>query len=207
MRAVNGGRIGQGGITLHGRKHLRGGALKQPATAHREQRVADENHRRIGQVKADMACGVRGRFHHHRFMGTQHYRVPFRHEPVGGRDAGGLRGRGDDRDAVRGLKRCIAAGVIGVPVRVPDRAQPPAARCQRCLDRSGLCRVDHDCLARGAVMGEPDVIVGQRRDAHNLDRHHQCPVLGIDAQGSCGGKWPSCNSSIEILSGLRTNAM
>src|SRR5262245_14143472 len=37
---------------------------------------------------------------------------------------------------------------------------------------------------------------------------HQCPVFGIEAQGSFGASaWPFCNSSIECLSGERTNAM
>jgi hypothetical protein len=37
---------------------------------------------------------------------------------------------------------------------------------------------------------------------------YQCPVLGIDSHGSCGGFGsPFCNSSIECRSGERTNAM
>ena len=39
-------------------------------------------------------------------------------------------------------------------------------------------------------------------------RRYQCPVFGIDFQGSLGGSAaPFCNSSIECLSGERTNAM
>ena len=37
---------------------------------------------------------------------------------------------------------------------------------------------------------------------------HQCPVLGMDFQGSLGGNAaPFCNSSIDWLSGERTNAI
>ncbi len=37
---------------------------------------------------------------------------------------------------------------------------------------------------------------------------HQCPVFGIDFQGSCTGSgFPFCNSSIDCLSGERTNAI
>ncbi len=37
---------------------------------------------------------------------------------------------------------------------------------------------------------------------------HQTPVFGIDAHGSAGASaWPFCNSSIEIASGVRMNAM
>ena len=37
---------------------------------------------------------------------------------------------------------------------------------------------------------------------------HHLPVLGMDSQGSAGAKaGPACSSSIEMLSGERTNAM
>src|SRR3569833_4542703 len=36
---------------------------------------------------------------------------------------------------------------------------------------------------------------------------YHVPVLGIDAHGSAGARWPSCSSSIEMPSGERTNAM
>lgn len=48
-------------------------------------------------------------------------------------------------------------------------------------------------------------------EVHDQSRgrgHHQVPVFGIDAQGSCGGFGPfSCSSSIEMPSGVFTNAM
>jgi len=37
---------------------------------------------------------------------------------------------------------------------------------------------------------------------------HQCPVLGIEAQGSFGGCGPPfCSNSTDCLSGERTNAI
>ncbi len=38
-------------------------------------------------------------------------------------------------------------------------------------------------------------------------RNYQLPVFSMLAHGSCGSRWPSCSSSIEIPSGVRTNAM
>jgi hypothetical protein len=38
--------------------------------------------------------------------------------------------------------------------------------------------------------------------------NHQCPVFFIEIQGSLGGNLsPFCSNSIEILSGVRTNAI
>ena len=63
-------------------------------------------------------------------------------------------------------------------------------------------------LATRPVMHQPDIIVAQHRDAdHVQHRAYHVPTLGIDAQGSAGSRRPSCSSSIEILSGVRTNAM
>ena len=46
------------------------------------------------------------------------------------------------------------------------------------------------------------------RDVRRSVRVHQAPVLAIDTQGSRGGSEPSfCSSSMEMLSGERTNAM
>ena len=42
----------------------------------------------------------------------------------------------------------------------------------------------------------------------NRTRIHQCPVLAMDFQGSCGGRGvPFCNNSIDWRSGERTKAM
>ena len=54
----------------------------------------------------------------------------------------------------------------------------------------------------------PHVVNVLRTAAMKLTGAHQCPVLGIDTQGSCGGFGsPFCNSSIECRSGERTKAM
>src|SRR3546814_10553368 len=52
------------------------------------------------------------------------------------------------------------------------------------------------------------IFIGQNRDLDDIDRHHHTPVFGIDAQGSAGGnRSPACNSSTEMPSGERTNAI
>ena len=37
-------------------------------------------------------------------------------------------------------------------------------------------------------MNQPDIIVAERRDADDFERHHQCPVLAIDSPGLGGRK-------------------
>src|SRR5258707_15099511 len=45
-------------------------------------------------------------------------------------------------------------------------------------------------------------------DDDKLFCYHQCPVLGMDVHGSCGGSAsPFCSSSMECRSGERTNAI
>lgn len=48
---------------------------------------------------------------------------------------------------------------------------------------------------------------GRRLAIQAMRRVYQVPVLGMLAQGSCGGRWPSCSSSTEMPSGDLTNAM
>ena len=107
-----------------------------------------------------------------------------------------------------GLDFRVAAGVIGVPMGVPDLRDPPAARFRLRQNGSGNRRVNHHRLARDRLMDQPDVIVRKDRNADNFERHHQCPTLAIETHGSFGvSASPACNSSTEILSGERTKAM
>src|SRR3546814_1090882 len=68
------------------------------------------------------------------------------------------------------LDRLVTAGVIGVPVRVPDRIDAPAARLGGGEHRVGLGRIDHDRLAAVRVVDQPDIIVAERGDADDLER-------------------------------------
>ena len=45
------------------------------------------------------------------------------------------------------------------------------------------------------------------RRRYCLGCFHQLPVLGMEAQGSFGSRWPSCSSSMEMPSGERMKAM
>src|SRR5690606_28824119 len=65
-------------------------------------------------------------------------------------------------------------------------------------------------IPRRADLGVTPVAAGQpllpKREGGGGGYH--LPVFGIDCQGSCGGSAsPFCSSSIEMLSGERTNAM
>src|SRR3546814_4382548 len=83
-------------------------------------------------------------------------------------------GRGAvDLGTGRMLDRLVAAGVIGVPVRVPDRIDAPAARLGGGEHRVGLGRIDHDRLAAVRVVDQPDIIVAERGDADDLERRSE----------------------------------
>lgn len=71
-------------------------------------------------------------------------------------------------------------------------APPFSGRGQKSVDAQGKRRPDRS----------------GRRLAISAGRAvYQVPVLGMLAQGSCGGKWPSCSSSTEMPSGDLTKAM
>src|SRR3546814_17475644 len=70
----------------------------------------------------------------------------------------------------RMLDRLVAAGVIGVPVRVPDRIAAPAARLGGGEHRVGLGRIDHDRPAAVRVVDQPDIIFAERGAADGLER-------------------------------------
>ena len=59
-------------------------------------------------------------------------------------------------------------------------------------------------------MGRRPNLTRDRHDGRGPETScaYQCPVLGIDFQGSAGGSAaPFCKSSMDCLSGERTNAM
>ena len=84
-------------------------------------------------------------------------------DPVHLRDALGL-GRAGDPAAGGGADRVIAAGMIRVPVGVPDLADRPAARRRRLEHRIGDRRIDRDRLAGCGIVHQPDIIVVEHRD-------------------------------------------
>ncbi len=77
-----------------------------------------------------------------------------------------------------------------------------------CVLNLSIFEVDSTCSRKQkpALLG----LTHPGRGAKNrsLLSHHHDPVFGIDNQGSHGAKGsPLCNSSMEMLSGERTNAM
>ena len=159
-----------------------------------------------GQMKGDMAGGMGGDVDQLGLDLADPRAVAAGDDAVHLRHPLGL-GRAGDRAAGRGADRVVAAGMIGMPVGVPDLADPPAARRRRLEHRIGDRRIDRHRLARGGIVDQPDIIVAEDRDGDDLE-HHQCPAFGIDAQGSATGRLPPfCSSSTEMPSGVRTNAI
>ena len=144
-------------------------ALEQPAAAHREQGVADEGDALGREVIGDMAGGVRRHLHHLRLDPAEADDVAFAHRHVERRDARRFGGRAGHGAAGRRLDLGIAAGVIGMPVGVPDRADLPAPPPRLLEHRLGDGGIDHRRLARIRIVDEPDIIVRQSRDADDLE--------------------------------------
>src|SRR3546814_12722462 len=83
------------------------------------------------EVEADVPRGVRGGFDHDRDMVAEPDGIALAQAVIERRDFSRL-GRGAvDLGTGRMLDRLVAAGVIGVPVRVPDRIDAPAAQSGR----------------------------------------------------------------------------
>ena len=151
---------------------------------------------------------MRGNRHHGRDMIADPHCIAFTDQTIERRDLVRLGcGTGDDA-ASRRLDRRIAADMVAMPMGVPDLTDAPSS-CGSGFEHR-LCdgRVDRDRLATLRIMQQPDIIVGEHGNADHLQhRIHHCPILGIDTQGSAGSRRPSCNSSIEMPSGVRTNAI
>ena len=69
-----------------------------------------------------------------------------------------------------------------------------------------------ECVARAHVLkhaARDAPAHGQKSSRVRVSavRCYQLPVLGIEAQGSLGSRWPSCSSSMEMPSGERMKAM
>ena len=135
-----------------------------------------------------------------------HY-IPATHLHIQRRNSFGFCRRPRDDASRRGLNLRIAANMIRVPMRVPNLGYRPPACFGRSQNGRSNGRIDHQGFPALRVMDQPDIIVRQDRDAHDLKHVYHAPILGMLAQGSAGARLPSCSSSIEIPSGVRTNAM
>ena len=207
MGAVDGGVVAQRFERAHVAKHLLRRALEQTPAAHCEQCVADKSGSIFGEVKGDMACRVRRDIKDISGHIAQPHNIAALHLHIQCRDTPRFGGRACDRAAGGLFYLGIAAGVVGMPVGVPDLRNLPAELFR--LFQNGGCngRVDHHGLPAHRFVDQPDIIIGQDRNADNLQRHYQLPTLGMLTQGSAGSRWPSCRSSIEMPSGVRTKAI
>ena len=94
-----------------------------------------------------------------------------------------IRSRADHRRAVARDKLGIATDMVEMVVGVEDMGEPEPAPLQRLDHRCGLGRVHHGGCAGRGVMGEIDIVVGERGD--DLDLEHGawnplaeiCPML------------------------------
>ena len=100
-----------------------------------------------GKWKADVPGGMRGRLHHRRDMVAEPDAIALADRHVERRDPRRLGGGTGDGRAGRRLDRRVAAGVIGMPVRVPDPGDAPAALVGFLQHRIGLGGIDHHRLA------------------------------------------------------------
>ena len=160
MRAIDARIVRQSGQPLQIGEHLRRRPFEQPAATHGEQRVADKSDPLVGQVIGDMPRRMRGHRHHLRDMVADANAVAFADRPVERADPLRFRGRTGNDAAGGRLDRRIAAGMVAMPMRVPDLVDPPPARRRRFKHRVGHRRVDRHRLATGGVMHQPDIVVG-----------------------------------------------
>src|SRR3546814_3856393 len=66
----------------------------------------------------------------------------------------------------------VAAGVVGVPVGVPDRGDRPAARARFGEHRVGDRRVDNHRFETLGIVDQPDIIVAEDGDADDFELCH-----------------------------------
>jgi hypothetical protein len=91
------------------------------------------------------------------------------------RDTTLLARRADDLAPGLPSDRLVAARVVGMPVRVEDVGQLPALLVEGAQDRSDLGRVDARRHARGVVVDEEAVVVGQAGELMDLEPRHGGP--------------------------------
>ena len=112
---------------LHVRVHLLRRSFEQPAAAHREHRVADEDHPLVFEIVSDVAGGMRRDVPDHGFRAADTDPVAFGDDAVDLAHPLGFGRRGDG--AAGGVLDCrIAAGMIGMPMGVEHLGQPPSVR-------------------------------------------------------------------------------
>ena len=133
-------------------------ALEHAPAAKRKHAVAHEGDSVARQVVGDMAVGVARYVDHFRDVLAQRHLVAMRDHAVDRADPLDFL-RGDDlrpRSLDDGL---VPAGMVGVPVRVPDGGDPPALRRGLAEVFAAIWRVDRRSLPAVGIVQQEAVIV------------------------------------------------
>ena len=146
--------------------HLLRGAFEQPPASHGEQCVADERDTLLIEDQRDVIERVAGDFDDLADVIAEADLATFGQRNVAPWNAAGARTR--DACARRFLDREVPAGVIGVPVGVPDLRDGPAAPLRLREHRGCIAGIDHHGLSARLVVDEPDVVVAEGRDRDDL---------------------------------------
>src|SRR5581483_851423 len=152
----------------------------------REEGVANESHAVLIEDQSDMSERVSGHFDDSSDVPAESDPIAFvqRDIPTGNIFTGGP----GDPCAGRSLDREIAAGVIRVPVRVPDLVDRPAAPLGFGEHGSRVAGIDDSGFAAVLVVDEPQVIVAERGDRDDFHR-----------RGHYAGRWRTASASTASL--------
>jgi hypothetical protein len=135
-------------------------ALEQPAATHCEQSVADKGYPGIGKMIGDVPGGMGRDVDDGCRSRTKINPIAAAHMLVERRYTFRLGGGAGYDATCRRFNRRIAAGVIGVPMGVPDMGDFPAQLVCFGQHRFGHRGVDYHHFAAVTFTGQPDVIVG-----------------------------------------------
>ena len=150
--------------------HLLRRPLEESAAAQREQRVAAEERARSAETEGDMAARVAWHVEDARHPLAEGVVLT-----VGDVDAGDARAVGagpHDGAASLLLEREIAAGVVGMVVRVEDVREAPAGLHERHKHGTGLRGIDRAAGGGLGIAQQVDVIVPQRLQLADLELSH-----------------------------------
>lgn len=116
----------------------------------------------------DVAVGVAGNVDHARFVRSDGDGVAvlnFRVDRAQLRDLGGR----DDLGAGRLRHRLVSAGMVGMPVGVPDLRDRPSLGISLFETPIAIGRIDRDRFAAVGIVEEKSVIVGQAEELVDLE--------------------------------------
>lgn len=142
MAEIDNRLIGQGSKLLQRMPHVHGRALEEPSAAQRKQGIGGKEQHVLGQMIADVSCGVAGCFDHpHRAIAKGEL-VTVPHGPVDARNGSCLVTRTDDLAAVFFLQRQVRLDMVTVVMGGEDMGDLPAPLLRRLDDRIELRSVD-----------------------------------------------------------------